>query len=324
VAAGSRPCPEYLRLEAAGARLVDWDSTAALRRKSLRASALGVAGAGRARALSCVLSDGEHVGLPLALALHLTGARTPHVMLGHHLTTRAKQALLQYTPALRRIDRILVHSESQAEQLVRVGITAGKVHVVPYGVDTSFWAPLDVPEERLIVAAGREHRDYATLAAACVSEPVRVFVTGASGHSPTAHRTEPLSWPDNVDRGQVSFLELRHLYARASIVVVPLLPTDFPAGVTAVLEAMAMGKAVVVTATHGLRGVVEDGVTGVLVPAQDVHALRSVVQRLVAQPAERAALGRAARQAVVDHGSLDGYVQHLVDNLQAVTAGPSW
>jgi glycosyltransferase involved in cell wall biosynthesis len=168
-----------------------------------------------------------------------------------------------------------------------------------------------VPEQHLVVSAGREHRDYATLVQACGQEPVRVFIADGSGHSPDAHRRQPSQWPPNIERRAVPPRELRNLYAQASIVVVPVLPTDFPAGITTILEAMSMGKAVVVTDTKGLHGIVDDAVTGLVVGPGDVEAMRGAVRWLLDRPNERARLGRAARQAVLDRWSLGSYVDEL-------------
>ena len=249
VGAGLRPCPEYLRLQALiGADITDWSPTSALRRKSLRAATLAAVSLRRAAGCRSVLSDGEHVGLPLALGMQLTGIRTPHVMLAHRLTTAKKLAVLRHSTALGRIDRMLVHSAVQADLLrSMVDLDRTQLHVVPYGIDTDFWTTDEVPDEPLLASAGREHRDHHVLSAAVEGQPYRVFVTDSSGHSPRARRLQPASWPDNVDVGHLTYVELRALYARSSVLVVPVVPCDFPAGVTAVLEAMSMGRPVVVT-----------------------------------------------------------------------------
>ncbi|MFL6127517.1 MAG: glycosyltransferase family 4 protein [Mycobacteriales bacterium] len=323
VKAGTRPCPEYLRLEwDHDVELLPWRPGGVVRGRPLRGLRQVGAAVGPARRAAVVFSDGEHVGLPLGLVLLALRVRTPHVMLGHHLSTGAKRALLRRTPAVRGIDRILVHSASQAAVLTgELGVPAAKVHVVPYGVDTDFWQPRPVPEQHLVVSAGREHRDYATLAAACADLAVRVFIADGSSHSPGAHRTEPVGWPANVERRGVGPVELRDLYAAAGLVVVPVLPTDFPAGITTILEAMAMGRALVVTGTEGLRGVVRDGVDGVVVPAGDAAALRAAVRDLLDRPEERARLGAAAREAAVRRWSLTSFADVLARHLTDAAAG---
>jgi glycosyltransferase involved in cell wall biosynthesis len=62
------------------------------------------------------------------------------------------------------------------------------------------------------------------------------------------------------------------------------------------LEAMACGVPVVASAVGGLLDSVADGVTGVLVPPRDPDALAAALRALLADPARRAAMGRAGRR----------------------------
>ena len=264
VAAGRRPCPEYIRLEENhGVELLDWSRLARPVHQRTPASSL-LHAASAARKVSgyhVVFSDGEHVGIPLSLFLRARRASAPHLVLAHHITTPAKRWVFKLLSAQRGMSRILLHSRRQvaiAEH--ELGIPRSKLAFVPYFADSAFWAPRSLPEEPLVVAAGREHRDYASLAAACAGMPERIAVAAGSLHSPRAPWRVPSTWPGNFDLvGILDRAGLRDLYARAMVVVIPVLPTDFQAGVTTLLEAMAMGKPVVVSATDGQRDIVEDG-----------------------------------------------------------------
>jgi glycosyltransferase involved in cell wall biosynthesis len=320
VADGVRPRPEYLVLEADhGVELLDWSRLpGSSGGRSIWRSAVHVVAA--LRALDhheVVFSDGEHVGIPLALAMRTLGISTPHLVLGHHLTTRRKAPLIRNLAAHQGMTRILVHSSRQRELAhEKLGIPAAKLEYVPYHADSEFWSPTGAAEEPLVVAAGREHRDYETLAEACRGLQASVFVTGGSIHHPTANSRNPVQWPANFEHGfAADYRKLRDLYARAGVVVVPLLETDFPAGVTALLEAMAMGKAVVVTATKGLSGVVHDGLTGITVPPGDAGELRDAIRYLLENPSERRRLGWSAREAVLDAYSVEAYAERLAGHL---------
>jgi glycosyltransferase involved in cell wall biosynthesis len=319
VAAGLRPCPEYLRLEARhGVELVDLSRVASAsgRRTPARSLRHVVAAMPRIRDADVVLSDGEHVGIPLALALRHR-RHVPHVVIGHHLTTAAKTAAFRVLHAHRGMTRILVHSDSQRDAaLRRLRLPDDFVRIVPYGVDLDFWRALDVAEEQLILSPGREHRDLATLAAATAGRPERVVGTGFSPHSSRARRRQPDAWPANFSVAPVDILTLRLLYARAALVVVPVLPTDFPAGITTVVEAMAMGKPVIVSATRGLEGVVTHGRTGVLVRPGDVGHLAATVAELMADPARRAELGARARDEAQRRYGLDDFADRLAAELR--------
>ena len=67
------------------------------------------------------------------------------------------------------------------------------------------------------------------------------------------------------------------------------------------MEAMAAELPVVSTAVGGVPELVQEGVTGLLVPSEDAGALRQAIQALVDDPARRQAMGVAARQHAVAH-----------------------
>jgi len=69
----------------------------------------------------------------------------------------------------------------------------------------------------------------------------------------------------------------------------------------ATLEAMAAGLPIVSTRTMGADEAIEDGRSGILVPVRDPRALADAVVALAADPARRAAMGRAARERILAH-----------------------
>jgi glycosyltransferase involved in cell wall biosynthesis len=91
-------------------------------------------------------------------------------------------------------------------------------------------------------------------------------------------------------------------YERAAAVVVPSRGEGF--GLVA-LEAAERGRAVIASAVGGLPEIVEDGRTGVLVPADDPGALAAAIVELASSPGRTAELGRAARVRALQEFSLD-------------------
>src|SRR5207237_7413649 len=96
--------------------------------------------------------------------------------------------------------------------------------------------------------------------------------------------------------------ELQGLYARAAVVACPSRREGF--GV-ACLEAMAHGRAVVATDVGGLRDLVVDGETGIVVPPRDPAALREALATLLADRELRHELGAAGRDRARDRFSWD-------------------
>ncbi|HEY7066114.1 MAG TPA: glycosyltransferase family 4 protein [Chloroflexota bacterium] len=304
----------------------------------------------RARHYDVVFTDGEGIGLPLALLLKLVRARCPHVTIGHRLSTPKKRLFFRWLGAQSHISRIALHSVRQREIALReLGIAPHRLALVPYQVDSAFWCSQPIPEERLVCSAGLEHRDYSTLFRAVQGLDVQAVIGAASYWSHQRNTAADVEPPANVEVGAFDYVALRNLYARAAIVVVPLADVDFQAGVTTILEAMAMGKAVIVTHTQGQTDVVEDrrsvtrgteprprpvsllqmlagerGValepTGFYVPPDDPGALRRAIVYLLDHPEERARLGAAGRRTVEQLLTLDHFVDHLSRLLHEVCA----
>ena len=124
--------------------------------------------------------------------------------------------------------------------------------------------------------------------------------------------------PANVVVGKRNAKELRELYARSLFVVVPVQNVEFDAGVTALTEAMAMGKPVIATRTVGLEGLFEDGEQGIYVPPGDARALRDAMERLLERPDEAERMGAAGRRLVEREHRLDDRMRALA---RIVTAG---
>ena len=101
---------------------------------------------------------------------------------------------------------------------------------------------------------------------------------------------------DRALDGRVEFLGARDdvdsILARSHIFVLPSNWEGFP---LTILEAMRAGLPVIASDVGGVREAVVDGVTGYLVPRDDVHALAARLRRLICDHELRAKLGQRAR-----------------------------
>lgn len=265
-----------------------------------------------------LLSLSEQIGLPLSL---LTSRESRHVVVAHNITTERRRAFQRRTHYLERFDRVIVLSRGQEKYLREtVGLPAERVRFVFDKVDHQFFMPAaQGPGTGYVLAVGREQRDYATLMAATASVGVPAVIVPSSLWNP-ADESVRGGVPSNITvRQGLPFVELRKLYEEASVVAVPLRPgVDYAAGVNAVMEGMAMRKALIVSATPGLEGYVDEGVTGRLVPAGDPSALAAAIKELLDDPREAARLGRNARSTVESGRNLDGYVAAIADTAREV------
>ena len=349
VPAGTAPRKDYVVLQQQlDADLLDLTAIDRSRIGRLLARVTGNAGAqawlafSASRRYRAIVTDGEHIGIPLALMLKVGRRRVAHVTIGHRITAAKKRAFFRWLRVHTHIDRIVLHSRRQYEMGIHeLRIPAQHLALLPYQVDTDFWRPRpDIAEERLICSAGLEFRDYPTLARAVNGLDAPVVIGAASHWSKRRNTANNGPAPANVEVSQFDYQALRDLYARAMIVVVPLDDTDFQAGVTTILEAMAMGKPVIVTHSWGQTDVVEDRrsvtrgaqprhradsflrifaeranvalqPTGLYVLPGDAAALRRAIVYLLDHPDRRRALGDAARRTVEQLTTVEQFAERL-------------
>jgi glycosyltransferase involved in cell wall biosynthesis len=272
----------------------------------------------RRKRYDLVFTDGEQVGLPYAALTRLTRRRPPHVMIGHLLSVPKKVRLHRWLRLTARIDTVVVYASAQRRFAIeRLGFRGDQVELSPFMVDTEFWRPERVtatPRRRpMICSAGQELRDYPTLVEAIRGLDVDVVLAAASPWSKRPDTAAGIEIPDGVEVRAFDQFGLRQLYADARVVVVPVQETDFQAGITTILEAMSMGRAVVCTRTTGQTDTIVDGENGVYVPPEDPAALRAVIERLLTEPATVARLGASARDWAVAHADVEVYARRLAD-----------
>jgi glycosyltransferase involved in cell wall biosynthesis len=279
-----------------------------------------------------ILARADRLGLPLALMFKLSAGRRDTVLVSAWLSRRKKAIFLSHFKVASHLSAIINYSSVQMELArTRLGVAPEKLYNCLQPVDERFWRPQDAPSREHILAVGSEARDYPTLARALDGLDVTAVLAVGSAVLRPSGDVDVLFGPMVRDaahamssdrirlRQQAAPRELRALYAAAWFVVVPLHEVDFDAGVTVIVEAMAMGRAVIATRTRGQVDVIRDGENGLYVPPGDPDALRAAIVRLLADPAEAERMGRAGRALVESQHTLDRWVTDVAD----VVAGRS-
>ena len=110
--------------------------------------------------------------------------------------------------------------------------------------------------------------------------------------------------------------EVERVYATADVVISTSAAEGCP---NAILEAMAMGRAVAATSVGGTTEIIRDGVDGLLLPPGDARAFAEAVAGLIASPERRKMLGAQAAKKVAQHFSLRSQVARLSEVLHFVT-----
>jgi len=110
--------------------------------------------------------------------------------------------------------------------------------------------------------------------------------------------------------------ELDRLFNSAWVQVVPTRCFEGFGGVAA--EAMMRGTAVVASAAGGLAEIVQDGLTGMLVPPGDEDALTDAVSSLLNDRAKAEKMGQAGREFALPHFNEERFINKLMELYQLI------
>ena len=217
----------------------------------------------RRREFDLVWCMSEQEGSLLALLFKATRTPTALMMVSVVPTSRPMWFMLRVLRVHTHITQLFLTSTFVLDTLRSSwGVPKERLSLLPYQVDVDFfserWTAVEAPETPYILEVGRESRDYETLVSAVRGLPVDLVIAADSHWA--ARQTD--KWrhalPPNVSVTSKDYPGLRDLYAGCAFVVVPLCETDVQNGITAIQEAMAMGKAVVVSRTRGQGDLVAD------------------------------------------------------------------
>jgi mannosyltransferase len=221
---------------------------------------------------------------------------------------------------IRRMDAIIATSAISASFLKREST------IVMHGVDSDRYAPPDdraaafaeaeLPGRYAIGCFGRvraqkgtdvfvdamiallpRHPDFSAVIVGAITPDQIAFADELKARIAAAGLQSRI-----VILGELPIAEVERWYQRLTIYAFTSRNEGF--GLT-LIEAMAVGAALVASRAGAAELVVEDGETGVLVPPGDVNALATALEPLMRNPAAAAAMGERARERVVTTFSLD-------------------
>jgi glycosyltransferase involved in cell wall biosynthesis len=207
------------------------------------------------------------------------------VRLGTRVSTRLSAAVVANAEAVAMDAHVVEH------------VPRRKLHVIPNAIDLpdTTARPEVEPPEAIIIANLIHYKGHLDLVAALrtLDDPPTVRCIGEGPMRPQIEAAIAEAGLQDVIRLEGRTVGARALYAQAQFALLTSHTEGMP---NAVLEAMAYGLPVVATDVGGCRELVEDGITGLLVPARDPQALAAAIKRMASDPQLRVAAGRAARE----------------------------
>jgi glycosyltransferase involved in cell wall biosynthesis len=257
----------------------------------------------------------QQLGVPLVATFH-----PPFDAGMRNLTAGTQQLSYQlYAPALARYDRVIVFSQLQAEVLIRLGVPADRLAVIPNGVDTDRWAPSRHAGDALLLQRVRQRlgpeRTFLYMGRLATEKNVEALLRAWRLVSPQGCRLVIVGDGPLRSTLQNSFSESEILWwgyeadlntriALMQCAEVFVLPSLVEGLSLALLEAMASGTACIAT-DAGADGEVLGGGAGIVLSTQGVATqLRTLLPVLRDQPVLTAELGRRARQRALERYTL--------------------
>ena len=227
--------------------------------------------------------------------------------------------------ALRQVDRLLTPSRYVAAQYAANGIPHDKITVIQNGIDAENFAPGQRNTAELtlgFIGHLGKHKGLDVLLHALSlmdASRVRLLVVGTG---------EDAEWlqtfchergldPYVTFYGHVENRRIATIYQQIDVLVVPSVwPENSPVTIT---EAMASGIPVIASDVGGISELVEDGVTGYLIPLRDSLAIAERIGRFLARPELLKTMGERAL-AKIQAYPMQQQVERIVEVYRQVIA----
>ncbi|HOV88081.1 MAG TPA: glycosyltransferase family 4 protein [Syntrophobacteraceae bacterium] len=229
------------------------------------------------------------------------GNRCRHVLYDFHINLRKKGAgyrrklrLLRF--ALGGIDFFLCTSNREADlysHLFRV--PRERIRFFPMTPPRHYLDAYDFPRKDYVLSYGNSDRDYDSLVTAAKESGLPTVIL-----TQTYRFFSPLPSNVRVIRERTVGLDLIRLIASARLVVLPLRDAMVSAGQTAMLETMALGRPLIVSANPATAEYAQHGRDALFFEPGDARALKERMLFLWEHPGEAERLGARARESALE------------------------
>lgn len=211
---------------------------------------------------------------------------------------------------------IVTPSKWLAEQVKkRASLTDKKIVVIPYGVDTDVFRPMDkksvrrilgIPENSFVLlfaaqklSSRRKGFGFLIDAVAGIDKTFPLFLLSVGGGAqPPAHLPFPSLHLGTVGNEPMMAMA----YNAADVFVMPSLQDNFP---NTVMESLACGTPTAAFDAGGVPEMVRENITGKLAPPEDTKALRRAIVELMEDERKRTTMSENCRRIAVEEYSLE-------------------
>jgi D-inositol-3-phosphate glycosyltransferase len=267
-------------------------------------------------------------GVPVAQMFHTLGRMKNRIALQHPDDGPSMRDIRVFTETdiMSWVDVLIAATPAERAQMLWLYQTdRRKIQIVPPGVDTNHFHPMDQLQakaainvsshNKMLLFVGRIERlkgvetllnAIGLIRAQCpaLSEQICMTIIGGNPHEPTTANTEMARLKTIRDdlglHDLVTFVgakdqdQLRHYYNAAEALI---MPSDYESFGMVALEAMACGTPVIASEVGGLAYLIRDGQNGFHVPVREPEALAQRILSLLQNSDQRARMGQDAAES---------------------------
>ena len=252
--------------------------------------------------------------------------RHPLVATMHHLAKGPFRRPWLFRALYGGHDALLCMSAEIRDEIVeQLGFPTQRVRLVGWAVDLDFYTPAPIPtaEPAMVIAAGKTKRDYDVLVEGASGVACSVEIYCSAQSAPTVPVPQNVSVHyDTQHADQTAALSMRDLlerYRACRVVAIPLQASEVrgTTGLTSLLEALAMGRPVIMTTNTFMD--IEGAGVGVVVEPGDHAGWRAAMSSLAGDMTLASEMGGRARELTERDFGMDDYTDRVAEVLFAVT-----
>ncbi len=259
----------------------------------------------------------------------------PYTLTTHAWDIFARERYPYLNTLLKEAAKIITISNYNKKYLIKnFALKEENIEVVRMGIDpTKFSLSYDSNHEMKILSVGRlvekKGFEYSIKAMGILARkyPDIKYTIVGTGPEETRLRNlvNELKLQNNINfAGGMSNEALLNEYREANIFVLPCVvaPNGDMDGIPVVLmEAMAMGKAVVSTTVSGIPELITDSENGLLVNQKDPGVLAEALDRILSHEVDAKKLGLLGRKTIIENFNLDAQIRQMNDIFEGLVTG---
>ena len=253
--------------------------------------------------------------------------RKPLVAIIHHPSKSILKNQLIWKILYGGHDKFVCLSTQVKKQLEdEFDVPKQNLYLLEWGVDLSFY---DVEnqalgyEPALIISSGKTYRDHDTLVKAFIDQYYHLLLYCTEDSAPTISALSSnikIEYTHEAENNILyrAYKEIIADYKKAYAVAIPLNASSNLAGLTSLLDAMAMGKAVIMTRNRYIDIDIEKEGIGIWVEQGDVKGWQQAISYLLEHPSETKEMGKRGRRLCESNYNIEAFSLGLAKVLKSV------